>query len=114
MTEEPEVITRKTGQVGRITLNRPKALNALTHGMCLTMIEALEDQLQADPIAGTSGRHDPIARKSGTAKAHASAAMAATQATRELAPRDAQQIAPAMTLLSADLEDILGEPEVNR
>ena len=57
MTEEPEVITRKTGQVGRITLNRPKALNALTHGMCLTMIEALEawredDEVQAIVVDG--------------------------------------------------------------
>ena len=50
MTEEPEVITRKTGQVGRITLNRPKALNALTHGMCLTMIEALEAWREDDEV----------------------------------------------------------------
>ncbi|MCR9266750.1 MAG: enoyl-CoA hydratase/isomerase family protein [Alphaproteobacteria bacterium] len=50
MTEEPEVITRKTGQVGRITLNRPKALNALTHGMCLTMIEALEAWREDDAV----------------------------------------------------------------
>lgn len=42
MTTEPEIIARKIGQVGRITLNRPKALNALTHNMCLMMIEALE------------------------------------------------------------------------
>lgn len=39
---DSEIIARKIGQVGRITLNRPKALNALTHGMCLSMIEALE------------------------------------------------------------------------
>lgn len=43
MSEQPEIIARKTGQVGRITLNRPKALNALTHPMCLMMIEALEN-----------------------------------------------------------------------
>jgi len=42
MSEQTEIIARKTGQVGRITLNRPKALNALTHPMCLMMIEALE------------------------------------------------------------------------
>jgi len=42
MTDDAEIIARKCGQVGRITLNRPKALNALTHGMCLAMIEALE------------------------------------------------------------------------
>lgn len=57
MTDEPEIIARKTGQVGRITLNRPKALNALTHGMCLSMIEALEawkddDAVQAVVVDG--------------------------------------------------------------
>jgi enoyl-CoA hydratase/carnithine racemase len=57
MTDEPEIIARKTGQVGRITLNRPKALNALTHGMCLSMIEALEawrddDGVQAIVVDG--------------------------------------------------------------
>jgi enoyl-CoA hydratase len=41
MTSEPEIIARISGQIGRITLNRPKALNALTHGMCLSMLEAL-------------------------------------------------------------------------
>lgn len=38
---EPEVITRIEGEVGRITLNRPKALHALTTRMCRDMIEAL-------------------------------------------------------------------------
>jgi enoyl-CoA hydratase len=41
VTIEPELIARKIGHVGRITLNRPKALNALTHKMCLAMIEAM-------------------------------------------------------------------------
>ena len=50
MTDEPEIIARKTGQVGRITLNRPKALNALTHGMCLAMIEALEAWKDDDAV----------------------------------------------------------------
>ncbi|RKR02895.1 enoyl-CoA hydratase/isomerase family protein [Maricaulis maris] len=57
MTDEPEIIARKIGQVGRITLNRPKALNALTHGMCLSMIEALQawrndDDVQAIVVDG--------------------------------------------------------------
>ena len=47
---EPEIIARKTGHVGRITLNRPKALNALTHGMCLAMIEALEAWREDDEV----------------------------------------------------------------
>lgn len=36
-----EVLTRVEGQVGRITLNRPQALHALTTAMCQTMTEAL-------------------------------------------------------------------------
>jgi len=38
---EPEVLVRVEGRVGRLTLNRPKALHALTTAMCRTMIEAL-------------------------------------------------------------------------
>jgi enoyl-CoA hydratase len=38
---EAEVITRVEGGVGRITLNRPKAIHALNRGMCKAMIEAL-------------------------------------------------------------------------
>jgi enoyl-CoA hydratase len=36
-----EVLTRIEGRVGRITLNRPQALHALTTAMCRTMTEAL-------------------------------------------------------------------------
>jgi enoyl-CoA hydratase len=38
---EPEILVRVEGRVGRLTLNRPKALHALTLGMCRRMIEAL-------------------------------------------------------------------------
>lgn len=41
MTDEPEVLCRVESGVGRITLNRPKALHALTLGMCEAMIDAL-------------------------------------------------------------------------
>jgi enoyl-CoA hydratase len=41
MSSEPEVLTRIEGAVGRITLNRPQALHALTTNMCALMIEAL-------------------------------------------------------------------------
>ncbi|THD62922.1 enoyl-CoA hydratase/isomerase family protein [Phenylobacterium sp.] len=41
MSDEPQVITRIEGAVGRITLNRPQALHALTTNMCRLMIEAL-------------------------------------------------------------------------
>ncbi|HEX4098397.1 MAG TPA: hypothetical protein VHX64_16845, partial [Caulobacteraceae bacterium] len=33
---EPEVIVRVVGEAGRLTLNRPRALNALNAGMCET------------------------------------------------------------------------------
>ncbi|WP_421731531.1 enoyl-CoA hydratase/isomerase family protein [Brevundimonas sp.] len=38
---EAEVLTRIENGVGRITLNRPKALHALNHPMCEAMTEAL-------------------------------------------------------------------------
>ena len=38
---EAEVLTRIDGAVGRITLNRPKAIHALNRAMCETMTEAL-------------------------------------------------------------------------
>jgi len=38
---EPEVLTRVESGVGRITLNRPKALHALNRAMCEAMTEAL-------------------------------------------------------------------------
>jgi enoyl-CoA hydratase len=41
VSEAPEVIVRAEGGVGRLTLNRPAALNALTTGMCETMTAAL-------------------------------------------------------------------------
>ena len=36
-TGEAEVLFERRGALGLITLNRPKALNALTHGMCVAM-----------------------------------------------------------------------------
>jgi len=41
MAPEPEVLVRVASGVGRLTLNRPKALHALNRAMCETMIEAL-------------------------------------------------------------------------
>ena len=38
---EPELLVRTEGRAGRLTLNRPKALNALTHAQCLETTEAL-------------------------------------------------------------------------
>jgi enoyl-CoA hydratase len=39
----PEVIARVEGRVGRLTLNRPKALHSLTTAMCLAISSALLD-----------------------------------------------------------------------
>ena len=41
MTSEPEVLARVQSGLGRLTLNRPKALHALNRAMCDAMIEAL-------------------------------------------------------------------------
>ena len=41
VSQEPEVLVRVEGRVGRLTLNRPKALHALTTEMCRLMIAAL-------------------------------------------------------------------------
>ena len=41
MSAESEVLARVQSGVGRITLNRPKALHALNRAMCEAMIEAL-------------------------------------------------------------------------
>ena len=50
MTDEPEVLTRVESGVGRITLNRPKALHALNHPMCDLMIAALLDWQGDDKV----------------------------------------------------------------
>lgn len=42
MSEDPEVLCRIESGVGRITLNRPRALHALTQGMCDAMVAALQ------------------------------------------------------------------------
>lgn len=41
MSEQDEVLCRVEGRVGRITLNRPQAIHALTTNMCRLMIDAL-------------------------------------------------------------------------
>ena len=43
MTDEPHVLFEQRGAAGLITLNRPKALNALTHGMCIAMKAKLDE-----------------------------------------------------------------------
>ncbi|MGY8985788.1 MAG: enoyl-CoA hydratase/isomerase family protein [Sphingomonadales bacterium] len=42
MSEEPEVVYEVRGKIGVIKLNRPKALNALTHSMCVSLHKKLD------------------------------------------------------------------------
>jgi enoyl-CoA hydratase len=56
MSEAPvqdgDIIVRREGALRRVTLNRPKALNAITLDMAVTMTEALRSWA-ADPAVGT-------------------------------------------------------------
>jgi len=59
MTED--LIIRKTGRVGHISLNRPKVIHSLNLDMCLGMIEALlawrdDDEVEAVIIDHSEGR----------------------------------------------------------
>ncbi|MCK9932803.1 enoyl-CoA hydratase/isomerase family protein [Frankia sp. Mgl5] len=58
---EPAVLVRREGALGRITLNRPKAINALTTGMVQTIDAALrtwaaDDGIAAVLVDGAGGR----------------------------------------------------------
>jgi len=50
MEQEPHILFEKRGALGLITLNRLKALNALTHGMCLGLIRMLGEWAADDTI----------------------------------------------------------------
>jgi enoyl-CoA hydratase len=50
MTDEPEVLTRVESGVGRVTLNRPAALHALTTNMCRLITTALLDWRKDDAV----------------------------------------------------------------
>jgi len=56
-----EIQSRISGNLGRITLNRPKALNALTHAMCVEMTRLLvawekDPNIGAVVVEGTGDR----------------------------------------------------------
>lgn len=51
-TSLDEVITERRGRLGLITLNRPRAINALTHGMVRAIASAL-DAWRDDPAVAT-------------------------------------------------------------
>ena len=50
MTDEPEVLTRIDNGVGRLTLNRPKAINSLTQTMVDIMATTLADWAADDAV----------------------------------------------------------------
>ena len=58
---EPEVLVERRGSAGFLTLNRPKALNALNLGMVRAIAAALDDW-ERDPaitrvvVTGAGGR----------------------------------------------------------
>jgi enoyl-CoA hydratase len=58
---EPEIIFEQRGAIGLVTLNRPKALNALTHEMCLKLKAQLnawrpDNAIQSVVIQGAGDR----------------------------------------------------------
>ncbi len=50
MSEGAEVLFEQRGALGLVTLNRPKALNALTQSMCVTMKAQLDTWAHTDAI----------------------------------------------------------------
>lgn len=61
MSDEPEVLVEQRGGLGLITLNRPKAINALNHAMALTITEQLrawatDDSVTTVAITGAGER----------------------------------------------------------
>jgi len=52
MSNDPDILFERRGEAGIVTLNRPKALNALTHGMVVAM-KAQLDEWAGDPAIGT-------------------------------------------------------------
>ncbi|KFF59328.1 3-hydroxyisobutyryl-CoA hydrolase [Cryobacterium sp. MLB-32] len=47
---EPEVLVRREGGIGHLILNRPKAMNALTHGMMMTIGRTLTEWATDDAV----------------------------------------------------------------
>jgi enoyl-CoA hydratase len=53
---EPHILFETRGVLGLVTLNRPKALNALTHGMCIGMHKTLGEWAKDTAIAAIAIR----------------------------------------------------------
>lgn len=61
MSDEPEVLVEQRDGLGLITLNRPKAINALNHSMALTVTEqlrawAVDDSVRTVALTGAGER----------------------------------------------------------
>ena len=56
-----DLIIARQGTLGRITLNRPKALNALTYDMVVTMHAALKDFAADNTVANGFAISKPVA-----------------------------------------------------
>jgi len=59
--EEDEVLFERRGHLGVVTLNRPKAVNALNHGMVKAMLQQLvawadDDSVQTVLVRGAGDR----------------------------------------------------------
>jgi len=50
MSDDAEILFESRGAIGLITLNRPKALNALTHDMAVAMLARLKDWAADDAV----------------------------------------------------------------
>jgi enoyl-CoA hydratase len=51
LTDDEEVLVEREGRIGRLVLNRPRAINALTHGMVRRIDQALTDWERDDDVA---------------------------------------------------------------
>ena len=71
MTDEAEILFERRGALGLITLNRPKALNALTQNMCVAMKAQLDlwrhdDAIKTVAVRGAGDRASAPGRKRGS------------------------------------------------
>jgi len=51
VSSDADILIRVSGRVGHVTLNRPKALNALTYDMAIALENALDDWATDDTVA---------------------------------------------------------------
>lgn len=83
MTDEPEVLAEVRDGVGYLTLNRPRALNALSHGMVQILAAALTDWADRDDVVAVvvTGSGDRAFCAGGDIRAIYQDALAGTSST---------------------------------